>query len=145
MSGNGQGAEPAIVVPGANKRPIIYLAGRYSRREELAGYARSLIELGLARVEARWLTENHDWDGSTEPGEGLGLERAQQLAMDDLEDLGRAYGATDPVEGCVWRVERRGVVDFLTKYVRPDKIDGSYLPKEIDGVMHGEPIWNWRP
>lgn len=37
------------------------------------------------------------------------------------------YGAIDPVEGCVWRVERDGVVDFLVKYVRPDKVDGLYL------------------
>lgn len=42
------------------------------------------------------------------------------------------HGAIDPVEGAVWRVERKGVVDFLAKYVRPDKKDGKYLP-EISG------------
>jgi hypothetical protein len=31
------------------------------------------------------------------------------------------------------------VVDFLAKYVRPDKIDGCYLP-EING---GHAYWNW--
>lgn len=36
--------------------------------------------------------------------------------------------------------ERRRVVDFLAKYVRPEKIDGCYLP-EITGR---EPHWNWR-
>jgi hypothetical protein len=51
------------------------------------------------------------------------------------------HGALDPVEGCVWRVERKGVVDFLAKWVRPDKIDGCYLP-EISGK---DPVWNWRP
>ncbi|HEY3242137.1 MAG TPA: RNA ligase family protein [Phycisphaerae bacterium] len=51
------------------------------------------------------------------------------------------HGALDPVEGAVWRVERQGRIDFLAKYVRPDKIDGCYLP-ELSG---GEPIWNWRP
>jgi hypothetical protein len=51
------------------------------------------------------------------------------------------YGALDAVEGAVWRVERRGAVDFLVKYVRHDKQDGNYLP-EISG---GEAIWNWRP
>ncbi len=51
------------------------------------------------------------------------------------------YGALDPVEGVVWRVERKGVVDFLVKYVRPDKIDGSYL----DSVSGEEPVWNWKP
>lgn len=42
------------------------------------------------------------------------------------------HGALDPVEGAVWRVERKGVVDFLVKYVRPEKVDGEYLP-EISG------------
>jgi hypothetical protein len=61
------------------------------------------------------------------------------------------HGALDPVEGAVWRVERdrptgnKGekvrVVDFLVKYVRPDKVDGAYLPE-----MSGEaPVWNWFP
>lgn len=60
-----------------------------------------------------------------------------------VSTLGRFghHGAVDPVEGAVWRVERRGVVDFVLKYVRPDKVDGSYLP-ELSG---GEPIWNWQP
>ncbi len=49
------------------------------------------------------------------------------------------HGALDPVEGVVWRVEHRGKVDFLAKFVRPDKVDGLYLEK-------GAPIvWNWRP
>jgi hypothetical protein len=43
----------------------------------------------------------------------------------------------DEPEGVVYRVERKGEVDFLAKYVRPDKIDGKYLD--------GDPIWNWRP
>ena len=51
------------------------------------------------------------------------------------------HGAIDPVEGAVWRVERKGAVDFLGKFVRPDKKDGCYLP-EISGK---EAIWNWRP
>lgn len=51
------------------------------------------------------------------------------------------HGAIDPVEGAVWRVERKGVVDFLAKYVRPDKVDGSYL----ELVTGKEPVWNWRP
>lgn len=56
----------------------------------------------------------------------------------------RAYGfhgALEPVEGAVWRVERKGVFDFLCKYVRPDKVDGKYLP-EISGESA---VWNWRP
>lgn len=51
------------------------------------------------------------------------------------------FGAVDLVEGAVWRVERYGRVDFLAKYVRPEKVDGRYLP-EISGAA---PVWNWRP
>ncbi len=51
------------------------------------------------------------------------------------------HGALDPVEGAIWRVEREGKVDFLCKYVRPEKKDGIYLP-EING---GETVWNWKP
>lgn len=62
------------------------------------------------------------------------------LSIDDaltmLEPSG--HGALDPVEGAVWRVERDGEVDFLAKYVRPDKVDGRYLP-EVSG---GPIMWN---
>lgn len=51
------------------------------------------------------------------------------------------HGELDPVEGAVWRVERRGEFDFICKWVRPDKVDGMYLP-EITGK---EPVWNWQP
>lgn len=51
------------------------------------------------------------------------------------------HGALDPVEGAVWRIERKGTVDFLAKYVRPEKQDGIYLT-EVSGK---DPVWNWRP
>lgn len=50
------------------------------------------------------------------------------------------YNAVDTAEGVVYRVEREGKVDFLAKYVRPDKQQGVYLP-EISGAP---PIWNWK-
>ena len=37
------------------------------------------------------------------------------------------YGKPEKPEGCVWRCEREGRVDFLAKWVRPDKEDGKYL------------------
>ena len=69
-------------------------------------------------------------------------------AMSMLGDFG-AHGALDPIEGAVWRVERneltspnggerRWVVDFLAKYVRPDKADGSYL-ESVTGLPT---VWN---
>ena len=55
------------------------------------------------------------------------------------------HGAIDPVEGAVWRVERRGKPDFLAKYVRPDKVDGIYLPDTGSSVTGGRSLWNWWP
>lgn len=47
-----------------------------------------------------------------------------------------AHGALEPVEGAIWRVERKGEVDFLCKYVRADKIDGKYLKEDvINGLL----------
>jgi len=74
-----------------------------------------------------------------------------EAAMKKLNTYG-FHGAIDEVEGAVWRVERNELanpgrngervwkVDFLVKYVRPDKEDGIYLP-EISGQ---KPVWNWR-
>lgn len=58
-----------------------------------------------------------------------------EAVLAKLEPSG--HGAIDPVEGAVWRVERRGKPHFLAKYVRPDKVDGLYLGNE--------PVWNWKP
>jgi hypothetical protein len=63
-----------------------------------------------------------------------------EQAMELVGPFGH-HGALDPAEGAVWRVERKGVVDFLGKFVRPDKVDGKYLP-ELSGQ---DPVWNWRP
>lgn len=52
------------------------------------------------------------------------------------------HGAIDPVEGAVWRVERKGKVDFMTKYVRHEKQDGKYLP---ENNPTGKPIYNTLP
>jgi hypothetical protein len=80
------------------------------------------------------------------------LHRGGPLSIEDALQQLNGYGfhgALDPVEGAVWRVERnelirpngserRWLVDFLVKYVRPDKVDGCYLP-EVSG---GEPVYN---
>lgn len=78
-------------------------------------------------------------------GEPMSIEDV----LSKLEPSG--HGAIDSVEGAVWRVERnkptgkkgekKHVVDFLVKYVRPDKIDGCYLPEQSGK----EAVWNWRP
>ena len=81
-------------------------------------------------------------------GGPLSIEKALLL----LGEFG-FHGALDKVEGAVWRIERnrlltesrgserRSEVDFLAKFVRPDKVDGVYLP-EMSG---SDAVWNWRP
>jgi len=51
------------------------------------------------------------------------------------------HGAVDLAEGCVWKIERKGQVDFMCKFVRPDKVDGVYLPQ----ISKKDPVWNWYP
>ncbi len=53
--------------------------------------------------------------------------------------LANRLHAIDSVEGVVYRVEREGKVDFLAKWVRPDKIDGKYL-SEVSGLPA---VWNF--
>jgi hypothetical protein len=57
--------------------------------------------------------------------------------LDQIQISG--HGAIDPVEGVVYRCERKGKVDFLGKYVRPEKTDGYYLPGIGENTTE---IWN---
>ena len=84
-----------------------------------------------ARLDGRFVTPAVIHDGPPCP-----LETAQAYLA-----TGGRHGALDPPEGAVWRVERRGQVDFLAKWVLPDKVDGRYLP-EISGQ---EALWLWTP
>lgn len=68
-------------------------------------------------------------------GGPISVENAMALHGEGL------HGIQGEPEGAVWRVERHGMYDFMAKWVRPDKVDGKYLP-EISGA---DPIWNWRP
>lgn len=70
------------------------------------------------------------------------LSDGPPLALDSLREIlePSGHGAAS-VEGAVFRVERRGQVDYLAKWVRPDKVDGCYLP-EVSGR---EPVWHWLP
>lgn len=61
-----------------------------------------------------------------------------------LELLERNHWQCDKTEGVVYRVERKGKVDFLAKYVKPDKVDGIYLPG-VYGNETGAEVWNWDP
>jgi ATP-dependent RNA circularization protein (DNA/RNA ligase family) len=50
------------------------------------------------------------------------------------------HGAVDEVEGVIYRVERKGKVDFVAKYVKHSKIDGKYFPEKNNGQI----TWNWK-
>ncbi len=64
--------------------------------------------------------------------EGGPLDIASALAR--LGTYGH-HNATDPAEGVVWRVERKGRVDLLAKFVCAHKVDGCLLP-ENTGQPH---------
>lgn len=80
-------------------------------------YAKFFERVGSSFVTAKTIHE----------GGPLGVEKAMSL----LGVFGY-HGACEQIEGAVWRVERKGEVDFLCKYVRPDKVDGKYL-KGVNG------------
>ena len=66
-------------------------------------------------------------------GQPLSIEKA----LKKVEVSG--HGAVDEVEGVIYRVERNGKVDFLTKFVKKSKVDGKYLLEN----NNGKTIWNW--
>lgn len=98
------------------------------------------------------------WDLMLERARAAGLTTptvisdGPPLSIEAVKDFIQVprHGEQDACEGAVWLVERRGVYDFVAKWVRPDKVDGSYLPEQIavsdlgEPVM-SEPVWNWRP
>jgi len=63
----------------------VYLAGRYSRREELRGYANELSSLGWT-VVARWLQGSHTLDERGLSVQGEQSERAR-FACEDWDDV----------------------------------------------------------
>jgi hypothetical protein len=56
-------------------------------------------------------------------------------------NAGNRFPYADSPEGLVYRVERKGRVEFLAKWVHPQKRDGAYLP-EVSGCRA---VWNWGP
>lgn len=64
----------------------VYLAGRFSRRDEFNDYARQL-RLRNFTVDARWLVEKHEWYGEDSDA---AIAAAEQFARDDVEDVLRS-------------------------------------------------------
>jgi hypothetical protein len=96
MSAQEEGSTMLLDYPADQDGPRLYLASRWSRRAEMQSHAAELEALGLARVEAAWLREPHDWDGESEPA-------ARSLALDDYRDLSAADAViafTEAPGGC---------------------------------------------
>lgn len=135
-----------------------WLMQAHGTRYELKHEPFVAIDLMVGTTRTPWL----ETDARLTPGQFVTPATVWSVSPITIERVmeilnnGGYHGALDPVEGAVWRVERhiqvshgsverKWVVDFLVKYVRPDKEDGFYLPKEVDGKTVGEPVWNWHP
>jgi hypothetical protein len=109
-----------------------FVAFDLMRGAERAAYAEFLMRVAAGGFTMpRLLSE----------GPPVSIERTLELLEGHPKCRNGFHGALDLVEGAVWRVEREGAVDFLGKFVRPDKVDGCFLP-EVSGK---EAVWNWRP
>ena len=81
----------------------IYLAARYTRREELLRYREDLVEIGH-EVTSRWLDGNHHWDSSKQALAdqlewGTVAPEASVFAIEDVEDIlaaSRLVSFTEP-------------------------------------------------
>lgn len=71
------------------------------------------------------------------------VHRGAPLPIDEaVARLGRGlHGAVDLPEGLVYRVERKGEVITVAKWVRPEKRDGSLLPENSGAPA----LYHWRP
>lgn len=81
-------------------------------------------------------------------GSGLPLPRVVHRGgpiaiVDAVAKLGPRglHGAIDLPEGLIYRVERDGHVVAVTKWVRPEKVDGSLLPENSGAPA----LYHWRP
>ena len=94
----------------------------------MAGTERRTVDELLSRIDGTFATPHLLHDGSAIPvSEAMELHEANKWPCEETE-------------GVVYRVERKGKVDFLAKWVRPTKRDGKYLPE----ISEGDPVWNWR-
>lgn len=89
---------------------------------------------GVERVNYSEFSDRIDVYGFVKPrvisiGKPLSIEQ-----VEDELDKG-THGHQEPVEGAIWRVERKQKVDFLAKYVRHSKQDGKYLEHDIINTM----------
>lgn len=68
--------------------PVIYLAARYSRRDELCGCRRDLVRSGYP-VTSRWLDKTHEMSREVWADERKRDELLASFCREDLEDIDR--------------------------------------------------------
>lgn len=80
-----------------NDQALVYLAARYSRREELCRYRADLQALGF-HCTSRWLNGNHQIDDRGLSSEAQAGERTRfaQEDWDDLSAAGTCISFTEP-------------------------------------------------
>jgi hypothetical protein len=71
------------------KHVKIYLAARFSRRDELQGYAAQLTRMGH-EVTSRWLWVDHQLTDADQQDREVAYLRGHVFALDDLADVRRA-------------------------------------------------------
>lgn len=81
----------------------IYLAARYSRREELCGY-RSELEARGHRVQARWLNGEHQLSN-----EGTPIGENGEALVEGTEAVGLPAEKVREIEATLLRKVREGV------------------------------------
>lgn len=121
-----------------------WLAQAHGTRYDILGNESPFVPFDIICESERALTEEVEHRLGNIFPLPMRLNAGQPMSIEDaMKMLGNRgfHKALDIPEGAVWRVERHGKVDFLVKYVRPDKVDGLYLP-EVSGR---DPVWNWRP
>ena len=96
--------------------PVVYLAARYTRREELNGYADQLREIGYS-VDARWLLGEHQVHEGGDKIDGLQNipDEAIPFARDDVEDVLRA--------------------DFVVSFTEPPRSNNSRGGRHVEFGM----------
>ena len=88
----------------------------------------------MAQDEITLYGADHLFKGATTVHVGAPIPASELLAS-----IGNGYsGAAEPSEGLVYRVEHKGNVEFLAKYVRHDLEPVRYMTREPGD----EPVWN---
>jgi len=129
----------------------IYLAGRYSRREELCEYRKQLQELGHD-VQSRWLDGKHQISDTGKPIGDHGEALVEEIGNDNWERNSalRAKFARDDWED----VTGADVVISFTEAPRSNANRGGRhveygvalaLGKRVIVVGHRENIFHWLP